>query len=87
MDEENQDQTQAGIPMNVLVPPDHKPVFSNSVQVNVNAEEVTLQFLFVRPNTTQAILVSEIILTPQHAIRLKSALDDTIKRKFTDHLS
>lgn len=70
----------------VNVKNDHVPVFSNSVQINVSDEEVVLQFLFVRRNTNQGTLVSEIVLTPQHSIRLQRALDETIKKHFTKHL-
>jgi len=70
----------------VKVPDDHKPAFANSAQINVADEEVVLQFLFVRRNTNQATLMSEIVLTPQHAIKFGKALDDTIKKHFTKHL-
>ena len=70
----------------VKVRDDHQPLFANSAQINVADEEVVLQFLFVRRNTSQATLVSEIVLTPQHAIKFGKALDDTIKKHFTKHL-
>lgn len=70
----------------VTVAPDDKPVFANSVQMSVGNDAVVLQFLFLRPNTEQAVLVSEIAITPQHAISFQKALDDTIKRHFTRHL-
>ena len=65
---------------------EHKPTFSNAVQINVSNEEVVLQFMFVRPNTTQGNLVSEVVLTPQHAIRLQKSLDDTVKKHFTKEI-
>ena len=64
----------------------HMPSFANSAQINVSDEEVVLQFLFVRRNTNQATLVSEVVLTPQHAIKFGKALDETIKKHFTKHL-
>ena len=70
----------------VKVPEKHIPVFANSVQINVANEEVVLQFLFVRRNTDQATLISEVVLTPQHAIKFVKALDETIKKHFTKHL-
>jgi hypothetical protein len=70
----------------VKVPEAHKPVFANSAQVTVTNEEVVLQFLYVRPNTTHGTLVSEVVLTPQHAIKFQKALDETIKKHFTKHL-
>ena len=80
MEENTQKQVQ------VNVGPDHKPGFSNSVQINVSNDAVVMQFLFVRPNTTQATLVSEVVLTPQHAINFQKSLDTTIKKHFTKHL-
>lgn len=73
--------------MRVTVPMDLDPVFSNIVNINVNDEEVALQFLYARPGGRDAMLVSEIILTPQHAIRFQRALDETIKRHFTRNLA
>lgn len=70
----------------VKVSETHHPVFANSAQINVADEEVVLQFLFVRRNTGQGNLVSEVILTPQHAIKFQKALDSTLKKHFTKHL-
>ena len=78
--EENKNQLQ------VKVADDHKVTFSNSAQINVSDDEVALQFLYVRRNTGQGTLMSEIILTPQHAIKFQKALDDTLKKHFTKHL-
>lgn len=72
--------------LHVKMPENHIPTFANSVQINVTNEEVTLQFVFVRPNTNQGTMVSEIIITPQHAIKLQKALDSTIKQHFTKHI-
>lgn len=63
------------------------PLFSNSVQISVSNEEVAFQFLYIRRNTNQGVLQSEIILTPQHAIAFQKALDETIQKHFTKHLS
>lgn len=76
----------SGRSLRVSVPMDLDPVFSNIVNINVNDEEVALQFMYVRPGGKDAILVSEILMTPQHAIRFQRALDETIKRHFTRHL-
>lgn len=78
--------TQKQKQIQVQVGPDHKPGFSNSVQINVSNDAVVLQFLFVRPNTPQATLVSEVVLTPKHAINFQKSLDTTIKQHFTKHL-
>ena len=79
---ENKEQKQIQVQMS----PEHKPGFSNSVQISVSDDAVVLQFLFVRPNTTQATLVSEVVLTPKHAINFQKSLDATIKKHFTKHL-
>ncbi len=84
--QENQPQPTQGRQVRVTVPTDQIPTFSNSVQINVNDDSVVLQFLYVRPNTDQAALVSEVALTPQHAIKFQKTLDETIKRHFTRHL-
>jgi hypothetical protein len=72
--------------LRIMIPPDGKPTFSNSIQISVSDDAVTLQFLYVRPNTTDAVLVGETVLTPQHAIRFQKTLDATIKKHFTRHL-
>ncbi len=70
----------------VKVSNEHKPVFSNSAQINVADDEVTIQFLYVRRNTGQGSLMSEIVLSPQHAMKFQKALDETLKKHFTKHL-
>jgi len=72
--------------LKLTVPENHIPAYANSVQINVSNEEVTLQFVFVRPNTDQGVLVSEVVITPNHAIKLQKALDDTVKKHFTKHI-
>ncbi len=84
MSDKNNDEQKE---VKVKVSDNHMPVFSNSAQINVSNEEVTLQFLYVRRNTGQGNLVSEVILTPQHAIKFQKALDETIKKLFTKHLT
>ncbi len=72
--------------LNVQMSREHQPTFANSVHLNVSDDAVVLQFLFVRPNTDQAQLVSEIVLTPQHAINFQKTIDGTLKQHFTRHL-
>ena len=86
MDTQPQDGGKENRQIQIHSAPGHNPVFSNSVQITVSNEEVTLQFAFVRPNANNGTLVGEVILTPQHAIRFKNALDETIKKHFTKHL-
>ena len=82
MAEEKKDQQQ----IQVKVEDGHKPIFTNSAQINVANDEVALQFLYVRRNTGQGTLMSEVILTPEHAIKFQKALDETLKKHFTKHL-
>ena len=86
MSEEKKDQAKDQPQVQVKVSDTHKPSFSNSAQINVSDDEVILQFLYVRRNTGQGTLMSEIVLTPQHAIKFQKALDDTLKKHFTKHL-
>ncbi|CAN5771294.1 hypothetical protein BH11PAT2_BH11PAT2_10130 [soil metagenome] len=70
----------------IAIPPDTKPTFSNATQVTVSDDSVVLQFAYVRPNTADGQLISEIVLSPKHAIDFSRALDATIKQHFTRHL-
>lgn len=75
-----------GEQITITIPPDSRPSFSNATQVNVSDDAVIIQFAYVRPRTTAGQLVSEIILSPKHAIDFQKALDQTIKKHFTRHL-
>jgi len=70
----------------ISIPGDSKPVYVNSVKINVTDEEVILQCALVRPEEGRGVLVSELVLSPKHAIRFQRALDDTLKKHFTRHL-
>ena len=70
----------------IALPADAKPLFSNATQITVNNDSVTLQFAYVRPNSDQGQLMSEVVLTPKHAIDFQNALDATLKKHFTKHL-
>jgi hypothetical protein len=65
---------------------DASPSFSNATQVTVSDDSVVLQFAYVRPDHTTGQLISEIVLSPKHAIDFSRALDATIKQHFTRHL-
>ena len=69
MNEEQKKQIQ------IAVAPDAKPMYANSVKINVTDEEVMLQFALVRPEEGRGVLVSEMVLSPKHAIRFQKALD------------
>ena len=72
--------------ISVSIPKEGTPSFSNATQVTVSDDSVMLQFAYVRPNTESGQLVSEIVLSPKHAIEFSKALDATIKQHFTRHL-
>lgn len=70
----------------IPVPKDSVPGYANATQVTVSDEAVIIQFAYVRPNTTAGQLISEIVLSPKHAINFSRSLDATIKKHFTRHL-
>jgi Protein of unknown function (DUF3467) len=74
-------------PITITVPLDTKPSFANATQVTVSDDAVVIQFAFVRPNSVTGQLLSEVILSPKHAIEFSRALDETIKKHFTRHLN
>ena len=70
----------------INIPVNSRPTFSNATQVTVSDDSVILQFAYVRPNTTDGQLISEIVMSPKHAIEFSRALDSTIKQHFTRHI-
>lgn len=70
----------------ITSPPNTNATFVNATQVTVSDDAVIIQFAYMRPNTTTGQLVSEIVLSPKHAIEFSKALDSTIKQHFTRHL-
>jgi hypothetical protein len=54
--------------------------YSNLVVVHHNAEEFTLNFIYLFPTVPQGKLVSSLILSPRHAKRLMHALEENISR-------
>ena len=70
----------------IQVPQGTVPTYANSVKIHVTDEEVMLQFANVRPDQGMGVLVSDIVLSPKHAIRFQKALDETLKKHFTRHL-
>lgn len=73
-------------PIAITIPADASPSFSNATQVTVSDDSVVLQFAYVRPDSTSGQLISEVVLSPKHAIDFSRALDTTIKQHFTRHL-
>jgi hypothetical protein len=54
--------------------------YSNLVVVHHNAEEFTLNFIYMFPTVAQGKLVASMILNPRHAKRLMRALQENIAR-------
>jgi Protein of unknown function (DUF3467) len=54
--------------------------YSNLVVVHHNAEEFTLNFIYMYPTVPQGKLVGSLILSPRHAKRLMRALEENISR-------
>src|SRR5580704_165631 len=54
--------------------------YSNLVVVHHNAEEFTLNFVYVFPTVPQGKLIASMILSPVHAKRLMRALQENVSR-------
>lgn len=54
--------------------------YSNLVVVHHNAEEFTLNFIYIFPTLPQGKLVASMIMSPTHAKRLLRALEENVKR-------
>ena len=54
--------------------------FANLVVVHHNAEEFTLNFIYLFPTVPQGKLVASLIVTPAHAKRLARALAENVTR-------
>ena len=72
--------------ISIVIPKDTARSFSNATQVTVSDDSVVLQFAYVRPDHTTGQLISEVVMSPKHAIDFSRALDATIKQHFTRHL-
>ena len=55
-------------------------IYSNLAIINHSASEFVLDFVCIMPGTPKAKVKSRIVLTPQHAKRLMSALADNISK-------
>jgi hypothetical protein len=54
--------------------------YSNLVMIHHNAEEFTLNFIYVFPNAPQGKLMASAIVSPGHAKRLLRALTENVSR-------
>jgi hypothetical protein len=55
-------------------------LYSNLVMIHHNADEFTMNFIYVFPNAAQGKLLASLILNPSHAKRLLRALSENINR-------
>jgi Protein of unknown function (DUF3467) len=70
-------------PQQVQIKADEKELvgqYSNLVMIHHNAEEFTLNFIYIFPSVPQGKLVSSVIVSPGHAKRLMRALSENITR-------
>lgn len=55
-------------------------IYSNLAIISHSQSEFVLDFIRLVPNVPKAKVKSRIILTPEHAKRLRKALDDNIRK-------
>ena len=55
-------------------------IYSNLAVINHSVSEFIVDFVSLMPGSPKAKVKSRIILSPQHAKRLKTALEDNINR-------
>lgn len=55
-------------------------LYSNLAMIHHNADEFTMNFIYVFPNVPQGKLLASVILNPAHAKRLLMALTENISR-------
>lgn len=70
-------------PQQVQIKADEKELvgqYSNLAMIHHNAEEFTLNFIYIFPSVPQGKLVSSVILSPAHSKRLMRALAENITR-------
>jgi len=66
--------------LNIVVPENLEPVFSNSVLINHKDDEFALTFVQMMPISNKGKARAVVSLTPQHAKRLVRALEENIKK-------
>ena len=55
-------------------------MYANLAMIHHNADEFTMNFIYVFPNVPQGKLVASLILSPAHAKRFLRALEENISR-------
>ena len=75
------DKNKNGNQLNIEVPEDVAGgVYANFVIVGHNSAEFILDFVQILPGLPQAKVRSRVIMAPQHAKRLLSALEDNLQK-------
>lgn len=75
------DQTKKPNKLNIELPEEvAEGTYSNLAIISHSNSEFVLDFVRVMPNVPKAKVKSRIVLTPQHAKRLLSALVDNLKK-------
>ncbi|HET7089157.1 MAG TPA: DUF3467 domain-containing protein [Anaerolineae bacterium] len=75
-------QAQPGQPMqiNIEVPADLDPVYSNFAMITHSPSEVIVDFARILPNTPKSKVHARILMTPLHAKLLHNALADSLRK-------
>ena len=71
--------TMSGNEINVQVPPTLDPVYSNMIQIAFKDDEFSMMFIHQLPGVNQAKAKALVAISPQHAKKLLTALDKSIK--------
>ena len=78
---ENQEMQDMENAMNIELSEDiAEGIYSNLAVISHSNAEFVVDFILLVPNVPKAKVKSRIILTPQHAKRLLSAMADNVKR-------
>ncbi len=77
MAEEKKEQNQINIELNEEVA---QGVYSNLAVITHSASEFVVDFIRIMPGINKARVKTRVILTPEHAKRLSSALQDNIAK-------
>ena len=77
----NQDKNKPGNQLEIELPEDvAQGTYSNLAVISHSSSDLVLDFIRVVPGMPKAQVKSRIILTPDHAKRLLSALEDNIEK-------
>ncbi len=75
MDKQQENQLKIELPAEVA-----EGIYSNLAIISHSSSEFVLDFIRIMPGTPKANVKSRVILTPEHAKRLLSALQDNIAK-------